>query len=142
MAAGALVGVGTWSLDVESFDLSMPLLLVDNLDSFKEGDGDSEREVSSCCVCGNDVLESESEEERAPSFGATVCIEVGIVGCDPVEPMSMLRSDDATLSAFKLAVERPDCSTSPASLVSDPRDAGRDTAFCGGFIVPLLSFHG
>lgn len=76
--------------------------------------GDGERD-------GNPV-ETEPEDERG--------------GCI----VDVLRKASTTFSAFKLVVDRPDCSTSPASRTSDPRDAGRETTFCGG-IIAALSFH-
>jgi hypothetical protein len=135
------VGVGALSLDFVSFDSMVPSLLVDDLANLREGDGDGEREVGVCCTCGEGVEETDSDGDCTTSLAAVVCIGVRKLDWGPVVSVPKLRSDAATLPALRLVLERPVCSISPASLASDPRDAGRDTTFCGGIIVALLSFQ-
>lgn len=133
--------MGALSLVLDSFDSIVPSLLVDDLASFKEGDGDGEREFSSSCAWDGGNEASGSKDVCATSWSVVVCIGEEMLDWECAVSEPKLRSDVATLPALRLALERPACSISPASLASDPRDVGRDRTFCGGIIVALLSFQ-
>lgn len=87
---------------------------------------------------------TDSEVDCEPLSGTVAGIGVGGVESRAAASLAKACSDDAALSAFRFVIERPACSVSPASLASNPRDAGRDTTFCGrgGIIVTTLSFQG
>ena len=142
-SAGCTEDVSTSLFELEtfdSFDSTVPSLLVDDLASFKEGDDDGERTLDCCCVSDNGVKVVDPVEERVTLSGTVACIGKGSVDRGCVVSVFKGRNDDATLPAFRLVLERPACSISPASRASDSRDAGRDTTFCGGIIVTTLSF--
>jgi hypothetical protein len=64
----------------DSFDPTVPSLLVDDLASFNEGDDDGERKLGCCCASDKGVEVVDPEDERVTLSGTVVaCIGRGSV---------------------------------------------------------------
>jgi len=63
----------------DSFDSTVPSLLVDDLASFNEGEDDGERELGCCCASDNGLEAVDPENERLALSGTVACIGRGSV---------------------------------------------------------------